>query len=115
MKNLFITILLITSFICSSQEQFEGIWVSETSTFKTTIITSEYAILKVFNFSFVEDKIINEKIIKQSKNIFTTMLYNKSNGYSVEIKYKLKDDNTLVCYFSGDLNKKITLTKYNKK
>jgi hypothetical protein len=43
------------------------------------------------------------------------MLYNKSNGYSVEIKYKLKDDNTLVCYFSGDLNKKITLTKYNKK
>ena len=115
MKNLFITILLITSFICSSQEQFEGIWISKTSTFKTTIITSEYAILKVFNFSFVEDKIINEKIIKQSKSRFTTVLYNKSNGYSVEIKYKLKDDNTLVCYFSGDLNKKITLTKYNKK
>ena len=115
MKKLFITILLLTSLTSSSQEQFEGIWVSKTSTFKTTIITSEYAILKVFNFSFVEDKIINEKIIKQSKSNFTTVLYNKSNGYSVKIKYKLKDDNTLICYFSGDLNKKITLTRYNKK
>ena len=115
MKKLFITIFLLTSLTSSSQEQFEGIWVSKTSTFKTTIITSEYAILKVFNFSFVEDNIINEKIIKQSKSNFTTELYNKSNGYSVKIKYKLKDDNTLVCYFSGDLNKKITLTRYNKK
>ena len=56
-----------------------------------------------------------KKIIKQSKSNFTTELYNKSNGYSVKIKYKLKDDNTLICYFSGDLNKKITLTRYNKK
>ena len=115
MKKLFITILLLTSLASSSQEQFEGIWVSKTSTFKTTIITSEYAVLKVFNFSFVEDKIINEKIIKQSKSTFTTELYNKSNSYSVKIKYKLKNNNTLVCYFSGDLNKKITLTRYNKK
>lgn len=115
MKKLCIIILLLTSLISSSQEQFEGIWVSKTSTFKTTIITSEYAILKVFNFSFVENKIINEKIIKQSNSGFTTELYNKSNGYLVKIKYKLKDDNTLICYFSGHLNKKITLTRFNKK
>jgi len=116
MKKIIITTLIILkSLTCFSQEQFEGIWISETSTFKTTIITSEYAILKVFNFSFVEDKIINEKIIKQSKSGFTTVLYNKSNGYSVEIKYELKEDNTLICYFFGDLNKKITLTRYNKK
>ena len=116
MKKLLITTLVLFITLTSkAQEQFEGIWVSEGSTFKTTIITSEYAVLKVFNFSFVEDKIINEKIIKQSKNIFTTALYNKSNGYSVEIKYKLKDDNTLICYFNGDLNKKIKLTRYSKK
>tara|TARA_R110001592_G_scaffold350317_1_gene646293 strand:+ start:39 stop:389 length:351 start_codon:yes stop_codon:yes gene_type:complete len=116
MKKIIITTLIILkSLTCFSQEQFEGIWISETSTFKKTIITSEYAVLKVFSFCFINNKVINENIISQSKKKFITNLYNKENGYSVKIKYKLKDDNTLICYFSGHLNKKITLTRYNKK
>ena len=55
MKNLFITLFIFITLTVKSQKQFEGVWKSDSSTYKTTIISSKYAILKVFNFSFKED------------------------------------------------------------
>jgi len=116
MKKLLITTLILFITLTSkAQEQFEGIWVSEGSTFKTTILTSEYSVMEVFNFSFVDNRLIKEKIKSKSKTMFTTTLYNAHNGYSVDIIYTMKDKNTLIRHMSGHLNKKITLTRYNKK
>ena len=114
MKNLFITIfLLLTTFILKAQEQFEGVWIKEDSAYETIIMASEYAVMDIFNYSFESDKVIKETILFQSKTTLVTELYNPSNGYSVEMEYTIKDKETLYCNITGDLNKKITLTKIN--
>jgi len=110
MKKLLILLLVFTTLISKAQEQFEGMWVGESSKHTTTIIASKYAILKVFNFSFLKDNYIEETIICQTDNEFTTKLYNPLNGYSVIIKYKLKN-NILMCEFSGDFHGIVQLTK----
>ena len=61
--------------------------VSDTSSHTTIIIASDYAILKVFNFSFEEDSYIEEQILNQENDSFKTKLYNAENGYEVFIKY----------------------------
>ena len=112
MKKLLITaLLLLIIFTSKAQEQFEGTWVSKGSTFKTTILASEYSVMEVFNFSFVDNRLIKEKIKSKSKDMFTTTLYNAYNGYSVDITYTMKDKNTLIKHMSGHLNKKIYLKK----
>jgi hypothetical protein len=45
------------------------------------------------------------------KSPFKMKLYNKNSKYLVYIKYYLKAKDTLVSKYSGDLNKKIILTK----
>lgn len=110
MKKLLITLILIFSISLNAQKQFEGSWGSETSDFTTNIIASDYAILKVFNFSFEEDQYIEEKIIDQNDYEFTTKLYNDRNGYEVFIKYYMVG-NDLYCRFSGDYNGLIKMYK----
>ena len=116
MKKLFTTLLLFLIIVSAkSQDQFEGTWVSKSSTHATTVIASEFAVLKVFNVSFSQDSYIEETILYQTDNEFTTKLYNPRNGYSVVIKYKLKND-ILICEFSGDFHGivKLTKQKYNE-
>jgi|14BtaG_2_1085337.scaffolds.fasta_scaffold02482_9 hypothetical protein len=115
MKKLLIMFLMVTSLSLKAQEQFEGAWVSETSSYYTTILASEYKVLSVHNFSFYENQIITEKILFQNKNNFKTALYNPVNGYSVNIDYKMKHKDTLVCVFNGDLKRTVTLTRILKK
>ena len=110
MKNLFITLFIFITLTVKSQKQFEGVWKSDSSTYKTTIISSKYAILKVFNFSFKEDYCIEENIINQTDTGFVTTLYNPRNGYKVTIEYKFIK-NVLTCKFSGDYNGLVKLTK----
>ena len=111
MKKLFITLfILFTTLTTQAQKQFEGEWVSKTSSHVTTIIASDYAVLKVFNFSFKEDSYIEEKILVQTDYEFTTRLYNSRNGYTAIVKYKMKGD-ILICEFSGDFHGVVELTK----
>ena len=49
MKKILITLTFIFSLNLNAQKQFEGSWTSKTSDYVTTIIASDYAILKVFN------------------------------------------------------------------
>lgn len=109
-KAILILTFLFISFNALAQEQFEGMWVSEESSYVNTIISSKYKVLKVFNFSFEENKFIPEVILSQSKNEFNTKLVNEENGYTVEINYRIKND-TLICTYSGDYNGTIKLTK----
>ena len=48
MKKLFTTIsILFITLTTQAQKQFEGEWVSKTSSYVTTVIASDYAVLKV--------------------------------------------------------------------
>jgi hypothetical protein len=111
MKNtIFAIAFCFSTFNTFAQKQFEGMWVSEESTFVNTIITSDYAILKVINFSFFEKKVIEEEILFQTKNEFKTKIYNEENGYKAIVVYKIIDDE-LICEYSGDYNGIIKLQK----
>ena len=113
MKKLFITLSLLFTFsILTAQEGFNGIWGSDDTSYITTIIASEYKVLNVFNTSFVDHRIITEDIINQKDNEFTTELNNDRNGYSVKIEYSLKNKDTLVLKYSGDLEGEYLLTRY---
>jgi len=110
MKKLLITLIIVFSINLNAQKQFEGAWVSDTSSHTTIIIASDYAILKVFNFSFEEDSYIEEQILNQENNSFKTKLYNAENGYEVFIKYYFIE-NEMYCEFSGDYNGLILMQK----
>lgn len=112
MKKLFITLsLLITFLTLTAQEEFNGMWEGEDSSYITTIIASEYRILNVFNTSFLEYRVISEEIINYKNKKFTTTLQNTLNGYSVRIQYSLKDVDVIECTYSGDMKGKFILTR----
>ena len=64
MKKLFITLfILFTTLTTQAQKQFEGEWVSKTSSYVTTVIASDYAVLKVFNFALKKIIILKKKYL----------------------------------------------------
>lgn len=112
MTRLFIALsFLVTFSTLTAQESFNGMWESDDSSYITTILASEYAVLEVYNTSFVECKRVSEEITSQGKSKFTTEIYNPENGYSVKIKYNLKDPNTIVCSYSGDTEGKFIINR----
>jgi len=111
MKKLLVMFLMVTSLSLKAQEQFEGAWISETSTYYRVVLASKYKVLNIHNFSFYENQIITEKILSQTKDNIKTLLHNPSNGYTVNIDYRMQHKDTLVLRFTGDLNKTIKLTK----
>ena len=113
MKNLFLVLsFILISVSTYSQDDFSGWWQSKTSKYVTMIYAGSYGVSAVVNYSPSTDNTIHEEIIKRNKKTFVTRLFNPANGYLVEVKYKLKDKNNLICKFSGDLNKTIHLTRY---
>lgn len=112
MKNLIIALFItLTSFTTKAQEQFNGIWANSGSSYMKTILASKYSVIQVYNTSFEEYRVINEKVIPGDHATFSTELYNKSNGYRVNIKYILKDADTIEIVSSGSLNRTDTLTR----
>jgi len=111
MKKLLLLIALTTTLLSNAQEQFRGVWESETSDYLTTILSSDYEVSKIFNVSLVKNSFINENIIYQDKDTIKTKLYNKQNGYNVNIKYYFKNKDTLVNEYSGDNTDIIFLTR----
>ncbi len=111
MKKLFITLLLLVSTQLFAQKELSGLWESKTSSYMTTIISSKYAVLNVFNTSFDENRVITEKIIDYKNNKLTTNLYNSLNGYAVQIEYSLQSEDVIVCTYSGDMVGDIILTR----
>tara|TARA_R110001632_G_scaffold60454_2_gene146620 strand:+ start:118 stop:477 length:360 start_codon:yes stop_codon:yes gene_type:complete len=112
MKNSLLVLALTTALLSNAQvNKMEGSWVSETSSYVMTIITNDSKPVKVFNTSFSENRVIEEYIVSSDSESFTTKLHNPENNYYVDIKYVLKDSNTMLCYYTGDLNKTIVAKK----
>jgi hypothetical protein len=103
MKKLFITLALFFTILTSkAQEAFEGVWLMEESTYKTVILASEYAVVKIINYSFTSDALLNEIILTQTDTTITTSIYNPKNGYTIGLLYTIVDEDTLHCALSGD-------------
>lgn len=111
MKKLLLLLALTTTLLSSSQEQFKGAWESPESNYVTTILANKEKVSKIFNFSFIRNRFINEAILSQTKDTLKTKLINDRNGYTVNIRYYMKTKDTLVNEYSGDYNEKILLTR----
>jgi len=105
MKNIILAIAFcFSSAFIYAQESFGGSWTTPTSKYITVIYEGEYGVRNIENINTFNDTTIEETIIKKNKNTFITHIFNKNNGYTVTVKYKLKDKNTIICKFKGDLN-----------
>ena len=112
MKKSLLVLALATTLLSNAQiDAMEGSWVSESSSYVMTILTHNSSPVKIFNTSFSKNRVIEEDIISYDEKTIITELYNEENEYRVSIKYILKDSNTMLCYYSGDLNKMVTVKK----
>jgi len=103
MKKLLITIALFFTVLTSkAQEAFEGVWTTEGSSYKTVMLASDYAVVKIINYSFKEDATLNEVILSQTDTTMTTSIHNTRNGYTIGLSYTVVDEDTLQCVFTGD-------------
>ncbi len=86
MKKLLITLALFFTVLTSkAQQAFEGVWVMEGSSYKTVMLASDYAVVKIINYSFISDATLNEIILTQTDTTMTTSIYNPRNGYTIEV------------------------------
>lgn len=112
MKKLLITLALFFTVLTSkAQEAFEGVWSMEESTYKTVILASKYAVVKIINYSFTSDDTLKEIILTQTDTTMTTSIYNPRNGYTIGMSYTVVDEDTLQCVFTGDLNSTVLMKK----
>ena len=109
--RLSILLLILSSNSLSAQDKFDGWWESKSSKYITIIYVGDYGVARVLNYNPFNENVIEERIVKRNKNSFLTHLFNPENGYSVKIKYKMKDENNLICKFKGDLNKTVNLKR----
>ena len=92
-------------------EAFEGVWGMEGSTYKTVILASKYAVVKIINYSFTSDDTLKEIILTQTDTTMTTSIYNPRNGYTIGMSYTVIDKDTLQCVFTGDENSTVLLKR----
>jgi len=112
MKKLLITLALFFTVLTSkAQEAFEGVWFMEDSSYKTVILASEYAVVKIINYSFISDATLNETILSQTDSTMTTSIYNPRNGYTIGLSYTVIDEDTLQCVFTGDENSTVLMKR----
>ena len=112
MKKLLITLALFFTILTSkAQEAFEGVWAMEGSSYKTVMLASKYAVVKIINYSFISDATLNEIILTQTDTTMTTSIYNPRNGYTIGMSYTVVDKDTLQCVFTGDENSTVLLKR----
>ena len=112
MKKLLITLTLFFIVLTSkAQQAFEGVWVMEGSTYKTVMLASDYAVVRIINYSFKSNGTLNEVILNQTDTTMTTSIYNPRNGYTIGMYYTIVDEDTLQCVFTGDENSTVLLKR----
>ena len=111
MKKVFISLALFSILFSEAQQAFEGAWSMEDSSYTTVIIASDYEVLNILNYSFEADATLNEVILTQTDSTLTTSIYNKSNGYTIGLSYKIIDEITLQCIITGDNNGTVLMNK----
>jgi len=112
MKKLLITLALFFTVLTSkAQEAFEGVWAMEDSSYKTVMLASDYAVVKIINYSFKDNATLNEVILSQTDTTMTTSIHNPRNSYTIGMFYTVIDKNTLKCVFTGDENSTVLMKK----
>lgn len=112
MKKLIITLALFFTVLTSkAQQAFEGVWVMDDSSYKTVMLASDYAVVKIINYSFISDATLNEIILTQTDTTMTTSIYNPRNGYTIGMSYTVIDEDTLQCVFTGDENSTVLMKR----
>ena len=112
MKKLLITLALFLTVLTSkAQEAFEGVWGMKQSSYKTVILASNKAVIKMINYSFKDNDTVNEVILRQTDTTLTTSIYNPDNGFTVGMHYTVLDNNTLQCVITGDVETTVLLKK----
>ena len=110
MKNLIIALFItLSSLSLKAQEEFNGMWKSEATSYVTTILASEWAVVGVSNTCFTKLKVLDEKILKYKNKKLTTSIHNKENGYTAEVRYEWLDSNTEVIRAMSQLRQKLRL------
>ena len=110
-KSLITLVLFFTVLTSKAQEAFEGVWSMEESTYKTVILASKYAVVKIINYSFTSDDTLKEIILTQTDTTMTTSIYNPRNGYTIGMSYTVVDENTLQCVFTGDAEETVLMKR----
>ncbi len=110
-KSLIALALFFTVLTSKAQEAFEGVWVMKGSSYKTVMLASDYAVVKIINYSFKEDATLNEVILSQTDTTMTTSIRNPRNGYTIGMSYTVIDKDTLQCVFTGDENSTVLLKR----
>ena len=106
MKKFFLYPILLISFNLFSQEQanlFEGTWGSKDSDYISVITHhSLNGSLNIMSFSFINDDLIEEKILEVEKGRIITKISNPANGWEVTATYKMLTPQTLLVKFEGE-------------
>jgi len=112
MKKLLLIMCMLFSMLTYSQveKKIVGVWKSNSSSYYVMITHNEKDGLLFTNVSWHEGKSFKEKIIKVNGNEILSEI-KRPNGWSVKVKYTFKENNTMLCEFSGNINKISTYTR----
>ena len=104
MKKAILTIAMLFSMTIYSQENITGIWYDNTDIgeYYIVILNNEEEGYQFLNFSFVEQDIVNEKVVEATINKVTTQVNNPDNGWKLKCVYSFVDENTLKVVYTGD-------------
>ena len=103
---------MLVSVLSYAQEVpgLEGLWKSKNSTYYVAILWDgdKYTFS---NFSFYVGKTAKEIIYEKGKDYVITNIYTERNKHSVNIKYTVVDNETLLCEFTGSSD---NVSKYKR-
>ena len=114
MKNkILILIMLVGLFVSAQQEKFEGLWSPINGTTWYTVITHNKTNnkLHLFSWSFEDNSIIEEHIVKKNKNSIFTKLENLETDWKVWIKYTILNDTIMLAKYNGSTKIEIQYEK----
>ena len=104
MKKAILTIAMLFSMVMYSQENITGIWYDNTDVgeYYIVILNNQQEGYQFLNFSFVEQDVVNEKVVDVTSDTVVTKVNNPDNGWRVYTTYEYIDDNTLSVNYEGD-------------
>lgn len=108
MRKQIFTLVAAISFSAAiyTQENITGIWYDNTDVgeYYIVILNNQKEGYQFLNFSFVEQDIVNEKVVDVTPNEVITKVNNPDNGWNLKCVYSYVDENTLKVEYTGDYN-----------
>ncbi len=103
MKKTILTLAMLFSVVVNGQD-FSGIWQDEgDSSFYIVILNNNEKGLIFSNFSFIEQNLVQEKVLNRDENVVKTVVHNPDNGWRTFCKYTYINRNTIQIEYTGDI------------